>query len=168
MAGTPATLRAEEATAQGQASATVVRPLTTRALEDLSFGAITVGQSAGGEVLVAPGGEATRYSGTVRQACGQGADCASHPARFAVTGEAGRSYSVVLPTGVQARGTRTGTLLHLSALTLATRNPGAPAGGGQLDAAGEDSFAVGGVLQVPAATRPDTFRADLPVTVNYN
>lgn len=161
--------QAREVIASGNASASVVRPLNTTALSDLSFGAITVGggQAAGGAVTVAPQGIGTSYSGSVRQLCGGGGSCQPHPARFAVSGEGGRSYRVALPASVLASGSRTGALLPVDQLTLHSRNS-AGSSGGQLDASGSDVFAVGGTLQVAPGTPADVYRAEFAVTVSYD
>lgn len=164
----PGMVRAQDATASGSASASVIRPLAATALEDLSFGAITLGSSsAGGTVSVPPDGGAAAYGGSVRQLCSGGGPCQPHPARFAVSGEAERTYRVDLPARIEAVGERSGTSLPVTGLRLHSTNRGSVTGG-QLDSAGEDGFAVGGTLQVPAGTPADVYRAQFPVTVSYD
>ena len=164
----PISVQAEPGDGKGQATATVIEPLSARPLQDLSFGTLTVGQGAGGEVRVASTASQVEYSGTASPACGASGACAPHPARFAVSGEAERAYRVQLPASVQARGSETGQELEVSALEMQSRNQPAEGWRGTLDSAGEDEFAIGGVLNVPAATRPDTFRAELAVSVFYD
>ncbi len=169
-AGVPGNAQAQQniatGTATGSASASVIQPLAATALEDLSFGAITVGASGGTLRVPATGGSAVP-GGSVRPLCGNAGQCQPHPARFAVNGEPGRTYSVTLPASLVALGQRHGTGLAVDDLGLVSRNRGA-SDGGQLDAAGEDGFAVGGTLQVPAGTPADHYRAQFSVTVTYD
>ncbi len=51
---------------------------------------------------------------------------------------------------------------------MRSRNQPAEDWRGTLDTSGKDEFAIGGVLTVPAATRPDTFRAELAISVFYD
>lgn len=91
-----------------------------------------------------------------------------HRASFDVSGEPRRSYRVVLPEQVIAYGVKTGAGLVVGSLDMRSINAAASQGEGRLDNHGRDSFFVGGVLQVPAGTNPDVFRAELPVIVTYN
>ena len=162
----PVDVQAQASSAQGDASASVIEPLTATALEDLSFGAITVGTD-GGTLVVAANGAGAQVGGSVRQMCSNAAQCQTHPAHFAVSGEAGRSYRVNLPDSLLAQGDRTGTSLTVDSLSFASRNR-STADGGQLDVDGKDTFSVGGTLQVPAGTPADIYRAQFPVIVSYD
>jgi hypothetical protein len=161
--------QARDASASGDASASVVRPLRTTALADLSFGAITVGggQTAGGSVTVAALGNSTSFAGSVRPLCNGGGACQPHPARFAVSGEGARSYRVALPASLSATGSRTGAILPVERLTLHSSNS-AGTSGGLLDASGNDRFTIGGTLQVAPGTPADSYRAEFSVTVSYD
>jgi hypothetical protein len=165
----PGMAQAEGRESQGNATAMVVRPISTIALADLSFGAIAVGNAGaqGGSVIVNPQGSGASYTGSVRAVCIGNTDCQPHPARFAVRGEAGRGYRVTLPGELQARGTRSGALLAVADLALRT-DSGGSGNGGQLDLAGSDRFTIGGTLAVPRGTPADTYRADFPVIVTYD
>jgi len=164
----PAALAQPNAQASGRATAQVVTPLRAVPRTDLSFGSLVVGVAAAGSVEVPADGSPARYVNTAKARCASGADCAPHRALFDVWGEPERSYRVALPEQVTAIGTRTGVGLPVGRIVMRSRNSSSPAGGGQLDNDGRDSFFVGGTLQVPAGTRPDTFRADLPVIVTYD
>ena len=163
----PAAAQDDSATS-GNASASVVRPIGAVPQAELAFGAIVVGASADGTVAVYPADGVPGFTGSVRPACGGGSACGAHPARFSVSGEPGQSYRIMLPLGLQASGRRTGHLLDV--FDLQARSVGNPASdnGGQLDMAGEDSFAVGGRLSVGAGSPADIYSADLPVTVSYD
>jgi hypothetical protein len=105
-------------------------------------------------------------------ACASGVICAvPHPARFDVQGEAGRSYVVSTPTtlsvtGVSADGTPAPTLTIDDVNVRTDSQPDAGAHG-QLDARGQDRFAIGARLEVKAGTGAARYRVQLPVVVTY-
>jgi hypothetical protein len=164
----PPTLAQPGAQTTGSAQAEVVIPISTVPLADLSFGSIMIGPAGSGTVEVAPDGAPPRYANTARSICSGEADCAPHPAHFAVSGDPNRSYLVSLPDRIVAYGVQIGAGLPVIAMTMRSVNAPSVTNRGQLDSAGRDSFFVGGVLQVPGGTRPDVFRAELPVIVTYN
>lgn len=67
-----------------------------------------------------------------------------------------------------AFGRQTGYPLTVSRMTISSTNGPTVLGGGQLDQEGEDTFFVGGTLELPAGTPADSYQADLPVSVSYN
>lgn len=151
------------------ASARVIAPLTAIPVADLDFG--TVGVSGGsGAVIVGPAGDGAAYSGAARAVCGLGAGCPRpHPARFEVSGEAGRAYRVALPRSVSARADVAGAPdLEVADLALRTASQPAQADRGTLDGAGRDSFNVGGTLVLPRGAVPARYRAQIEVVVNYD
>lgn len=164
----PVALARPDAQASGQAEAQVVNPLRAVPRTDLSFGSIVVGVAAEGSVEVPTDGSPARYVNTAKAQCANSSDCIPHRAVFDVRGEPGRSYRVALPEQVIAIGTRTGVGLPVSGIMMRSLNSSSAKGEGLLDDAGRDSFFVGGTLRVPAGTRPDVFRADLPVIVTYD
>ncbi len=164
----PGPVQAEPAIAEGRVSATIVEPLRAVPLEDLTFGTLSVGREAGGEVRVSAATSQAAYSGTAAPACAAATQCAPHAARFAVSGEADRAYRVEMPTDVFARGELTGQVLKVSALEIRSRNQPAANWRGTLDPSGKDEFAIGGTLTIPAATKADSFRADLAIAVFYD
>jgi hypothetical protein len=153
---------------RGIAQAEVVKPVRVISLADLSFGSIAVSSNAAGTVRVAADGSPAAYERAARPECTGQAQCAPHRASFDVTGEAGRAYSVALPASVTAIGQRTGAPLLVGALEMYSLNAPSLQSRGLLNESGRDTFFVGGVLQLPAGTRPDLFRAELSVTVSYN
>lgn len=157
----------DSAQASGAAAASVVAMISASQEDDLAFGALVVSSAEGGEVIVAAAGGVTRYTGSVRPACGAVVSCTSHPAQFAVTGQAGHSYQITLPQRVYATGNRTGHQLEVAGL-IAHSNNRAEAGSGRIDDAGHDRFWVGGTLAVAAGTPTDAYSADLPVSVTYD
>ncbi len=171
--GTPAlAATGQSATALGQAQAVIVMPIIAVSLNDLDFGSLTSSRTASGSITVGAEGGAT-YAGGTSPACAGGGACAGiAPARFLVSGEAGRSYTVSAPAAITATGTLLGggsaPALAIDALSV---HLGSHAGSvtsiGQLDDKGEDRIGVGGRLNVPAGTAPAHYRATLTIMVTY-
>ena len=155
-------------TAVGSAQAEVVEPIRAVPLADLSFGSVAVRQGGEGSVRIAPDGSQAQYTNSARLNCDGSAACAPHRAMFEVRGGAGRAYRVTMPTYVTAYGAQTNFGLNVTDLVMQSRNSPGTGEGGLLNERGRDTFYVGGTLQVPVGTRPDHFRADLPILVFYN
>lgn len=154
--------------AAGRAEAEVIIPIHAAPIADLSFGLIVLGPAGSGTVEVVADGSPPVYTNAARTTCAGEAGCMAHPARFDVAGEPNRSYRVTLPDQISARGVATGASLPIIRVIVRSMNAASATHEGQLDQSGKDSFFIGGTLQVPAGTRPDVFRADLPVIVTYN
>lgn len=152
----------------GHAQAEVVEPIQAIPMAELSFGSVAVGSTGDGAVRVAPDGSRAQYSNAVRSTCNGPASCAPHRAMFAVRGEAGRLYRVMMPKAVIVRGAQTGASLTVDELIMQSRNSPAMRDGGLLNGQGRDQFYVGGTLRVPGNTRPDHFQTSLPILVAYN
>lgn len=162
----------QTSTALGQAQAMIVTPIIAVSLNDLDFGSLTSSETASGSVTVGSEGGAT-YSGGAAPACAGGACAGVAPARFLVSGEAGRSYTVSAPNAITASGTLIGggsaPALSIDALTVhLSSHAGSVTSIGQLDDKGEDTIGVGGRLNVPAGTAPAHYRATLTVMVTYS
>ena len=164
----PAQAQARDSAA-GTASARVIAPLTTMPVADLDFGTVGVSGGGGGSVIVGPAEDGAAYTGSARAVCGQGTGCPRpHPARFDVSGEAGRTYRVALPRSVSARAdVASAPDLEVAGLALRTVSQPATANRGSLDAAGRDAFSVGGTLVLPRGAVPARYRAQIEVVVTY-
>lgn len=158
------------ATAEGQSTAHVVRPLTVAAARDLDFGMVV--SSGAGSVSVEPGETEVRYGGGARKACVGADPCPqAHPARFAVSGEAGRSYRIAIPESLNIAGRRSGgETPGLLVVTMTARTASRPGAGaeGTLDEAGTDTFEVGGTLELPAPLPPAHYTVPVTVIVTYS
>ena len=164
----------QSATAQGQVAAVIVEPIMAVALNDLDFGSLTSSSTMSGSITVDSLGIAT-YSGGAAAACAGGGACAGiAPARFLVSGEASRSYTVSAPSQIVASGTLIaggGSARDLAIDELSVHldsHAGSITSIGQLDEKGEDRIAVGGRLTVPAGTAPAHYRATLTIMVTYS
>lgn len=163
----------QSATALGQAQATIITPIIAVSLNDLDFGSLTSSQTASGSVTVGAEGGAT-YAGGAAPACAGGGACAGvAPARFLVSGEAGRSYTVNAPASITASGTMIGggsaPALSIDAVTVhLDSHAGSVTSIGELDEKGEDRIGIGGRLNVPAGTAPAHYRATLTIMVTYS
>jgi hypothetical protein len=165
----------QSVSAQGQAQAVIVAPIIAVALNDLDFGSLTSSRTASGSVTVDPDSGSVSYAGGATAACAGGGTCGGiAPARFMVSGEAGRSYTVSAPLAIIASGTLIGgggraPDLAIDALRVhLDSHAGSVTSIGQLDARGEDRIAIGGTLNVPAGTAPAHYRATLTIMVTYS
>ncbi len=162
------------ASASGAAAAVVVGPVTVRQIADLDFGTVAADAASPGWVTLEPGGGGAIYSGGARQACGTGPSCpAPHAARFEVTGEAYRAYAIAAPDSLTLAGDAIEARSPAPVLTierLRIRSASRPGAGpmGQLDAAGRDSFDLGGSLHLPSALAPARYRVSVEVIVTYS
>ena len=163
----------QSATAAGQAQAVIVAPIIAVSLNDLDFGSLTSSRTASGSITVGAEGGATYAGGTTAACAGGGACSGIAPARFLVSGEAGRSYTVSAPTAITATGTLAGggsaPPLAIDALSVHLEShAGSVTSIGQLDHKGEDRIGVGGRLNVPAGTAAAHYRATLTIMVTYS
>jgi len=164
---------AGHATAAGVASATVVSPLRVTAVAPMDFGDITHADGSSGTVTVSPGASGAQFSGGASAAC-TGSVCANaHAARFAVSGEPQRNYTIQLPATIVATGTgqsgagQSGAGLPALTVTGLTVRSASSATAPRLDAGGVDRFEVGGTITLPADLPPARYRASFTVIVSY-
>lgn len=136
------------ATDQGEATATVVAPITIThdALATLDFGAFA---AAAGQVIVSPAGVGSTSG--ITQLGTVAAD------NFDVAGDAGRSFSIVTTGGSVSNGTD--TMAFSTSVASAT---------GALDGTGNATFDVGGTLTVAGTESAGTYTGSYDATVEYN
>ena len=173
LASPAAAASGSSASAQGSAEAVIVEPIVVTVVSNLDFGMLTASQSMGGALTIDPASSA-HYAGGASPACLGGGGCPGvHASRFAVHGEAARSYVVSAPGALVASGTMVGTgaaAPDLAIETLTVRTESRPGSGpaGTLDGNGSDAFSIGGTLIVPAGTSAAHYQATLPVIVTYS
>lgn len=140
------------ATAQGEATATVIAPITLThdVGAALSFGTFTAGN--GGTVTVnknngngTAGGDVTLVSGSVESADS-----------FTVGGDPNRAFQVTTANGTVSDGSNTMTFT-----TDVKKNH-------TLDGSGAATFTVGGELTVPDSAPAGTYTGQYDATVTYN
>lgn len=145
------------ASLSGSAQAEILRPLAIMAVDTLSFGQLTR-PTAAGTVVLSPSGTITTTGGVltstaIAQTGPRG------PGTFVVVGEAGRLFSINLPTVVILRqGTRN---MRLSALR-SNWTPGTAFGPSRTFA-----LSVGATLNVGANQTVGTYSGTYTVTVTY-
>ena len=134
------------ATAQGEATALVVAPITITHQTNaaLDFGVFA---AAAGQVSVSTGGVA---GGSIAQLGTVSADA------FDVAGDANRSFSIVTNSGSVTNGATSMTFTTTSASS------------GLLDGTGNASFTVGGTLTVGGTEPAGTYSGSYDATVEYN
>lgn len=153
---------AQTSTASASASATIVSPIAIAKTSDLVFGKLAVG-AVGGNVAISTA-DVVSISGagtTVTQPPGSTGNPAS--AVFGVTGEAGFTYAITLPTDGAV--TISDGASHTMAVNGFVSNPGTT---GTLSGAGTDTLKVGATLVVGNNQVPGTYTGSFNVTVSYN
>ncbi|MEE4205642.1 MAG: DUF4402 domain-containing protein [Erythrobacter sp.] len=140
------------ADAEGEAGAYIVAPLEIERVNDLYFGAIAASATQSDKVVVAPDGS--------RQ-CGPALTCltADHTAaEFGVTGESSAFYTIDLPNEI--------TIASSTGATMKVLEVTGSKSEGQL-LSGQDSFTVGGTLEVGAQQEPGLYTGAFTVAVEY-
>jgi hypothetical protein len=167
MCGITATSFAQNpAPATASATATIIAPLSIALTgTNLNFGNIVV--VTGGTVVIDTAGVRTASAGVTLPAGNPGTVT---PAQFTVTGTAGYTYGVTLPTALSIALTGTpATTMALSLFTSSTSAIVAGAGTGIIGAGGTQALTVGATLTVGAAQAPGVYtNASFPVSVFYN
>jgi Domain of unknown function (DUF4402) len=144
-------------TASGAAQAVVLTPLQIAAIDPLSFGQLTR-PTAAGTVVLSPAGLITTTGGVltstaIAQTGPRG------PGTFAVAGEAGRAFSVSLPTvAILRQGSRN--------MRLSTFRSNWTAGA-VFSATRTFALSVGATLHVGANQTTGTYTGSYAVTVTY-
>lgn len=144
-------------TMSGSAQAVILTPLTIAPIDALSFGQLTRPTTAG-TVVMAPSGTITTTGGVltstaIAQTARRG------PGTFAVVGEAGRAFSVSLPTTVILRqGARNMRLSTFSSNWTS---------GTVFSPARTFALSVGATLNVGANQTVGTYTGTYAVTVTY-
>lgn len=164
----PALADGRSGQAQGEAIATVARPIAVSGIADLDFG--MVASSGAGTVTVPVGGGPASFGGKAREACtGQSACPAPHPAQFAVSGEPSRNYRIALPDRIgisHPASSQDG--LFVTRFTVRTASRPASGSRGELSREGHDSFEVGGTLEISGTLPPGRYAVPVPVSVTYD
>jgi hypothetical protein len=153
------------ATANGTATATIVRPITLAAARDLAFGNVVPGATIGTMVLTAASSTAASVTGGVTKPGTQVGTVSS--AQFNVGGEGGFTYTITLPSSaatITSAASDTMTVDTFTSSIVVT----AGALSNALGAAGTQTFYVGGTLNVGINQAPGNYTGTFPVTVAYN
>ena len=147
--------QAQQASASTTATATVISPLMLSAVSPLNFGTVVTG-GATGSVTVAPSGTRTSSGGVTL-----GSSAGVTPAQFSITGQAGSSYSVSLPSSITLADTASNTMTVDSFTHDLEGSP-------LLGPLGTGLMNVGATLRVGATQASGVYTGTFSVTVNYN
>jgi len=178
----------QSANATAQANATVVKPIRITWNQPLAFGNLTTPTSPATSVMDVNGVNVTNASyypknptntNTNTIAVGNnvyGGDGSPGPAVFTVNGEKNFTFIVTLPAPTTplpvhlANNTQSSADLLLVNLTCCVGgNGGVPGFTGTLsNGLGNQFFAVGGTLQIPASTPSGWYQGQFDVSVAYN
>jgi hypothetical protein len=148
-----ATVFGQGVSATANASAVIITPIAITKTTDMSFGNLAVGASGGSIILSTASGRTA--TGDVSYQAAPAATAAA----FDVTGSAGLSYAITLPT--------TATITSgANSMTINTfvSNPTSPS----TLVAGSNTLLVGATLVVGASQPTGTYTGTFDVTVGYN
>ena len=146
--------RAEAATANGTATATIVTPLSIVAAQNLAFGKIAA--STGGTVVISAAGVRSKTGAVTLVSTGS----TQSQALFNLTGDPNSTYSITLPvTATITSGANT--------MTVGTFTSNPPATG-TLSANGTQTVNVGGTLTVASGQVAGSYTGTFVFTADYN
>ncbi|MFM7348668.1 MAG: DUF4402 domain-containing protein [Erythrobacter sp.] len=151
-AGATAVQAAEIPTADAGAGAKIIAPLEISNTADLYFGTIAPSTTVADQVVVSSGGD---------RKCGPALTCltADHTAAaFKVTGEADAFYTISLPKAIKI-------VNEKGSAMLVSNFEGSKAKGQLLK--GEDTFTVGGTLDVGVRQEAGKYTGSFTVAVEY-
>jgi hypothetical protein len=156
-----ATASHAQATATASASANIITPISIVKNVDMNFGNVAVSATLAGTAVLAPAG--TRTTGGAGGVTLPATTGTVSAASFAVSGQAGYTYAITLPTScvISDGASHTMTVDNFTSM---------PASTGLLSAGGTETLNVGATLNVAAgqASGLYTNATGVPVTVNYN
>jgi hypothetical protein len=157
------------ATANGTATANVIRPITIVASRDLAIGNVDPGAAIGTMVITGTAAGAASVTGGVTQPGSQKGTVTS--AQFTVGGEGGFFYTLTIPTAPVTISDSATTPNTMTVSTF-TSDVATTAGAGQLSgsigSAGTQTVSVGGTLNVGANQAAGSYTGSFSVTVAYN
>jgi hypothetical protein len=164
IAGATGAMAQSTATTTGNATATVIRPITISNSVDLAFGNVVPSGVAGTLALTAAASTvATPAGGITQPATTPGTRTA---AVFTVGGEGGFTYAITLPSTAQ---TITGPAAATMTVTAFVSSPTATSTlTGSIGSAGSDTLYVGGTLNVGINQAAGNYTGTFSVTVAYN
>lgn len=142
-------------TATANTRAVILKPLTIVKVNDLNFGNIVPGATAGTVVINAASGASSKTGGVTIFGTNH------NNASFTVTGSGGHNYIITLgaaPKLTRAGGTQTMTMTALTLNGAKTR---------AMPAAGTATLTIGGTLAVAANQTPGSYTGTFSVTVAY-
>jgi hypothetical protein len=152
---------AAAATADAGAGAKIIAPLEISRTADLYFGTIAPSTTVADKVSSTTVADKVSVDADGSRTCGPALTCLTSDhtaAAFAVTGEADAFYTISLPSEIKIVN-ENGTAMRVAAFT------GSKAKGQLLK--GEDSFTVGGTLEVAARQEAGQYKGSFTVAVEY-
>ncbi|MGB3753207.1 MAG: DUF4402 domain-containing protein [Parerythrobacter sp.] len=142
----------DTASADGEASATIVAPITLTSDANLDFGAIVADKDVAGTVVIAPGSDTATYNNVENV----GTSSVTR-AQFTVGGETGQSGLTYTATAndLTSNGNTMGLTLDISAAPTS------------ISGTASDTFFVGGTLSVAANQPAGDYTGSYTLTANY-
>lgn len=145
---------AHAASADANASAVVVAPISITNTGDISFGKFAAG--TGGTVVMSPAGSRSKSGGVVLLT-----GSAGYAAHFSVTGDSGATYAITLPSSATVTHTDGETTMDIGTFTSSPSSPGTLTSGTQ-------NLLVGATLTVASSQLAGVYAGSFSVSVEYN
>lgn len=169
IAGFSANLMAQtSATENTAAGAVLITAMGISETAPLHFGSNVLTDALGGTVVLPSANTTRTYTGGVATSA---ATPVATNAAYSITGTGLETYAITLPTSTTVTHTTVATGVFTMTITdmLAyVASASANSVTGTLDAAGDDSFTLGGTLNVQAAQIGGIYAGTFDVTVDYN
>jgi uncharacterized protein DUF4402 len=148
-----------EASASANTTAVIVTPISIVKTTDMNFGNVAVSATVAGTVVLTPASVRTTTGGVTLPAT-TGTVAA---AGFTVSGTAGYTYAITLPTTLSLDD----NAAHTMTVNTFTNDPTST---GLLDGSGDQTLNVGATLNVSGGQEAGTYESDtdFEVTVVYN
>ena len=163
LAFAPAALAATAVSADGDATAYVIKPLSLAKSTTLNFGKFAAG-TTGGTVVISTA-NARSFTGDVQDLAG---DSTNAVGTFTLGGEEGAAVTISLPAEAA---TLTHTTDNTKTMTVssfvAKIDSAADSTSGTIGAGGNSTITVGATLNVGAGQAPGTYDGTCPVSVDY-
>ena len=148
--------------ATGQASVTISNPPSILITEELEFGQVRPGGTAG-TVVVTPQNNRFATGGT--ELSGSGSQHSR--AEFEIEGPANAFFTIQLSSSPAEHDEGSNPSLEITDLVSFSQTLGIVTTTGKTDSDGEDEIFVGGTMQVPAGAKNGKYEGEVTLNVNF-
>jgi hypothetical protein len=146
------------------AGAVIIIPITITESSPLHFGVMSVLSGTSGTCVLSTLGVRTQTGGVNLSAQAPAATTAAYD----VAGQVSTTYAITLPASSVVTNGTPAEDMTIDAWFAQTASSGVDGLTGTLDGSGDDTFTVGGTLNVAAAQPAGTYAGTFDVTVAYN
>jgi uncharacterized protein DUF4402 len=152
--------------ATGLATADMVEPLNIQMTEELAFGQVRPGDSAG-TVVVTHQNVRTATGGATLAAVNNQNNIFHHRAEFDISGPPESFFNITMTSTSAVHDQGTNPALQVTDLKSFSTTQNIETATGKTDGSGNDMVYVGGTLQVPAGAKNGKYEGDVTITINF-